>query len=211
MFDFAASEDWIFGYGSLMWNPGFSPIEKRPALLYGYHRRFCIYSHSYRGTPECPGLVLGLDRGGACRGVAFRLPRRGRHKVLQYLWEREMTNNIYTPRRVSVMLLDAGRPMRVEARAFVVNRDHERYTGELSVDRTARLILQGVGGRGRCFDYLANTVRHMEELGIAEGPLHELLRRVERMSAAPVGRRRMTGQAKSVARSRPAAGRQRSV
>jgi cation transport protein ChaC len=183
MLDLADGEDWIFGYGSLMWNPGFDAVETRPALLRGYHRRFCIYSHRYRGTPEHPGLVLGLDRGGACRGIAFRLPRRGRRQVLQYLWDREMTTYVYEPRVVGLDLVDGKRPRRIHAHAFVVNRDHRQYAGRLSVGRTARLILQGVGGRGRCFDYLANTVRHLEELGIAEGPLHQLLRRVEKLAA----------------------------
>jgi cation transport protein ChaC len=180
--ELADGEDWIFGYGSLMWDPGFTAAETRPALLRGYHRRFCIYSHRYRGTRDQPGLVLGLDRGGACRGIAFRLPRRGRRAVLEYLWEREMSNQVYEPRPVPLTLLDGKGPTQIKARAFVVNRDHRQYTGPLSLQLTARLILQGVGGRGRCRDYLANTVRHLEELGIAEGPLHELLRRVERLA-----------------------------
>ncbi|MBM3572043.1 MAG: gamma-glutamylcyclotransferase [Alphaproteobacteria bacterium] len=187
MLEFADGEDWIFGYGSLMWNPGFEPVDTRPALLRGYHRRFCIYSHGYRGTPERPGLVLGLDRGGSCRGMAFRLPRRGRRRVLAYLWEREMTTLVYTPRIVTIDFKGAKRPNRVQARAFVVNRDHRQYTGRLSAPETARLIVQGVGRRGACVEYLANTVKHLEELGIVEGPLHQLQRRVEKLCRARAG------------------------
>jgi len=86
---------WIFGYGSLMWDPGFHHAEARPALVHGYHRRFCVYSYSYRGTRARPGLVLGLDRGGACKGIAYRVPRRHAKATLAYLWKRELDGGVY--------------------------------------------------------------------------------------------------------------------
>ena len=118
---------WIFAYGSLMWDPGFPFEEARPALLRGYHRSFCLYSHRYRGTPDKPGLVLGLDAGGACRGIAYRVTARNAQRVLAYLWRREMPMRVYACREVKVQL--AGRS--VLARAFVVRRDHPQYAPDL--------------------------------------------------------------------------------
>lgn len=169
---------WIFGYGSLMWDPGFAYCEARPGLLRGYHRRFCVYSHRYRGTPERPGLVLGLDRGGACRGIAFRVPAVDVEAALHYLWEREMSARTYR-----LAALAVGTPGgAVRAHAFVVDRAHPSYAGRLSLDETARLILQGVGGRGPCRQYLENTVRQLEELGVIDGPLHRLEARVKELA-----------------------------
>jgi cation transport protein ChaC len=167
---------WVFGYGSLMWNPGFAYAERRVGLLRGYHRRFCIYSHQYRGTPEKPGLVLGLDRGGCCRGVVYRVHARSAEEAWQYLWEREMNRDTYHPRHVHVAT-DKGT---VEALAFVVRREHPQYAGKLPADRLAALVVQGVGGRGTCREYLANTVKHLDELGLTDGPLHDLLKLVEK-------------------------------
>jgi cation transport protein ChaC len=161
---------WIFGYGSLMWNPGFPHCEHEAALLHGWHRSFCVYSHNYRGTPEKPGLVLGLDRGGSCRGMAFRVSVPDIATAMAYLWEREMKGGVYELREVELRL---GRRA-VTARTFVVRRQHKNYAGRLSVDETARLILQGIGARGHCREYLCNTVRRLEELGLVDGPLHRL-------------------------------------
>jgi glutathione-specific gamma-glutamylcyclotransferase len=170
---------WIFGYGSLMWNPGFLHAEAQPALLRGYHRAFCVYSSRYRGTPERPGLVLGLDRGGACKGVAFRVPRTELASALQYLWEREMTNRTYHLQAVSVRI-----PMgMVPARAFVVDRRHKNYAGRLSIDETARLIIQGIGARGPCRQYLENTVAELCKLGQLDGPIHRLEMKVRELAA----------------------------
>ncbi len=166
---------WVFGYGSLMWDPGFPHIEVRVALLRGYHRRFCVYSHRYRGTPECPGLVLGLDRGGSCRGLVFRVPAAEGQDVLAYLHEREMITGVYLPTWLAVETQEGP----VSAAGFVVDRKHEQYTGRLTLEETARLILQGHGARGACTDYLANTVRHLEGLGLGAGPLKRLLSVVE--------------------------------
>ncbi|MDB5409696.1 MAG: gamma-glutamylcyclotransferase [Rhodospirillales bacterium] len=165
---------WIFAYGSLMWHPGFAHDAAEPALLRGWHRSFCLYSRRYRGTPENPGLVLGLDRGGACRGRAFRVPGEALAEAFAHLWPREMSGGAYDFRPVT-LCAEAGP---VSAWAFTVRRDHLGYAGRLGIDETARLIRQGVGGRGRCSDYLANTVRHLECLGLRDGPLHRLEERV---------------------------------
>jgi cation transport protein ChaC len=167
---------WVFGYGSLMWNPGFKYEERRVGMLRGYHRSFCIYSHQYRGTPEKPGLVLGLDRGGCCRGVVYRVHAHSADEAWKYLWEREMNRDTYHPRRVHI----ATEGGIVEALAFVVRREHPQYAGKLAMDQLATCVIQGAGGRGTCRDYLANTVKHLDELGLTDGPLHDLLRLVEK-------------------------------
>jgi cation transport protein ChaC len=171
---------WVFGYGSLMWNPGFAHCAAEPALLHGWHRSFCVYSHRYRGTPERPGLVLGLDRGGACRGVAFRVSAPDVATALGYLWEREMVGGVYDMRELR---LRTGKGD-IKAHAFTVRRSHSGYAGRLGVDETARLILQGLGGRGPCREYLENTVRQLECLGLVDGPLHKLEQRVKELAAA---------------------------
>ena len=165
------SDVWVFGYGSLMWNPGFEHVEARPALLHGWHRSFCIYSHRYRGTPERPGLVLGLDRGGSCRGTAYRIARLRALEVLDYLWDREMVNGVYTP-RILHPRTPGGHPA---CHVYTVDRAHYQYAGGLDEREMVRLIRQGVGMGGHNRDYLANTVRHLGELGISDGPLHRLL------------------------------------
>lgn len=166
---------WIFAYGSLMWRPGFPYAEAQPALLRGYHRSFCLYSHRYRGTPDKPGLVLGLDTGGACRGIAYRIAARNAGRVMAYLWRREMPMRVYACREVKIVV--GGRAVR--ACAFVVRRDHPQYAPDLSVARTVELVCQGHGMRGPCHAYLENTVRHLDQLGIPDRRLHAILKRVE--------------------------------
>jgi cation transport protein ChaC len=175
----AGAPAWIFAYGSLMWNPGFAHDAAEPALLRGWHRSFCIYSRRYRGTPERPGLVLGLDRGGACRGRAFRVAGARLEAALRYLWEREMAGGVYDFRRVPLEIAEG----RVAGWAFTARRDHRGYAGRLGVEETARLILQGIGGRGHCREYLENTVRHLECLGLLDGPLHALEEKVKALAA----------------------------
>jgi len=170
---------WLFAYGSLMWDPGFPFEEARPALLKGFHRAFCLYSMRYRGTPEKPGLVLGLDRGGACRGIAYRVAAANHDRVMQYLWDREMLNNSYTCREVAIHI--ATGPVR--GRAFVINRRHKHYAGKLSLERTVELIVQGHGQRGASRSYLENTVKHLDQLGIPDKRLHELLRAIKERAA----------------------------
>jgi len=175
---------WVFGYGSLMWDPGFHHPESHPAVVHGYHRRFCIYSHNYRGTRALPGLVLGLDRGGACKGIAYRVPRPQAKATLAYLWERELDGGAYRFRKLKVRLARKS----VTAFSCVVDRAHPHYAAELSIEETARLICQGVGKRGLCLDYLENTVRHIEALGLTDGHLHQLLEVVQKQAAERAAR-----------------------
>jgi len=165
---------WLFAYGSLMWNPEFEFAEVRPALLRGYHRRFCLYSRDYRGTPERPGLVLGLDRGGSCHGIAYRLPPDRLGTTFDRIWAREMTGRVYEMRRVAVRTADGI----ITAHACVVRRASSDYAGRLSVDRMAELLAIAAGGRGTGREYLANTVRHLEALGIRDRLLHRIEARV---------------------------------
>jgi cation transport protein ChaC len=161
---------WIFAYGSLMWNPEMRFEEALPARIHGYHRSFCLYSPEYRGTREKPGLVLGLDRGGSCRGIAYRLAAATLADEIDLLWTREMTGFVYhmTPLR---MATERGP---VAGYAFTVRRDSRDYAGRLSHDAAARIIATSRGDRGTGRDYLANTVRHLEELGISGGALHRI-------------------------------------
>ncbi len=162
---------WVFGYGSLMWDPGFHYVEMQPARLYGYHRSFCVRSTSYRGTPERPGLVFGLDAGGSCIGRAYRVSSGKVAEALGYLAHRELRIETYLARRQLVRL--PGRA--VEALCFVVNRRVDQYMGRLTVGRMATYVCQGVGERGACFDYLKSTVEHLRELGLHDHTLERLL------------------------------------
>ena len=232
---------WVFGYGSLMWNPGFPHVEVRPATLRGYHRAFCLYSEHYRGTPERRGLVLGLDRGGSCVGRAFRIAAGEADAAMDYLIKREMFGHdvdVYVLKWLKVALGDdtsvsqpverfgntsspsprgregrgllhrggnafpandppldlppAGRGERivggdrghasgspgVRAACFVVNRAHEHYAGKLAPERIAEIVGGASGKSGSNREYLANTIAHLDELGIADGPLHRVQRLV---------------------------------
>ena len=163
---------WIFGYGSLMWSPGFRCTEKSAGKVHGYHRSLCVYSHRYRGTAKRPGLVMGLCRGGSCWGMAFRIPAARASRVLANLWRREMRNRVYRPRFVRVRVRD-GREVR--ALAFVADVRHRQFVGDLSVERTARLVAQGRGERGRNIDYLSFTLAHMHELGVRDPHLDRIM------------------------------------
>lgn len=167
----------MFGYGSLMWHPGFEFVEARPALLRGYRRAFCVYSTEYRGTPRRPGLVLGLERGGACRGMAFRIPRRAAARARAYLREREKPKGLYRERALPV----ASGAWRRRAIAFVVDRRHPRYAANPGFARTVALIRGGVGETGRNRDYLAETVRRLAEFGCCDRYLARLHAAVEAM------------------------------
>ncbi len=167
---------WVFGYGSLMWDPGFPVAERAPALLYGYHRRFCIQSRRYRGTPERPGLVLGLDHGGSCRGIALRAAAADAAHVAAYLWDREMDSYAYRPRRLRARLLGGSAGDRtVTVCTFVVDRTNPQYCQDHDLAHMAERIRCCRGQRGSNADYLINTVQHLDELGINDGPLHRLL------------------------------------
>jgi cation transport protein ChaC len=174
--DRPAGDIWIFGYGSLMWRPNFEYLEMQPALLRGYHRSLCIYSTRYRGTWERPGLVLGLDRGGSCRGRAMRVADALADEVIAYLHERELVNYVYLPKWLPVEI-PAGP---VTAYAFIADRSNEKYIPQLSDEDAVKLILQGCGTGGQCLEYLQTTIRHLDELGIAEGRLHRITQLAER-------------------------------
>jgi cation transport protein ChaC len=164
---------YVFGYGSLIWRPGFVHDQAHPALLRGFHRRFCLWSRLYRGTPEAPGLVLGLDRGGACRGLAFRVPAARAAEVLDYLEERENPagETVYHRRLLPVRLLDSGRG--VAAITYVANRAHQAYCRP-PAEEAARAIARGVGTTGPNRDYLLNTVAHLQALGVRDSALDRI-------------------------------------
>jgi cation transport protein ChaC len=167
------SDLWVFGYGSLIWNPGFAAAERRCGRLFGWHRAFCVYSHRHRGTPQQPGAVLGLDRGGSCRGVLYRVRRGDVEPVLAYLWQREMVTGVYQPRLVPVR--SGSETLR--AVAFLADAGHRQYCGHLGLDAIAGLIRQGVGASGDCLTYLAETVAHLRDLGMVDRALEALLAR----------------------------------
>jgi len=164
---------WVFGYGSLMWRPGFEFIEQVPARLIGEHRALCVYSFDHRGTPEKPGLVLGLDRGGACRGVAFRIAAKLRRQTVDYLRSREQTTHVYREVMRSVWLHNEPR-QRVSALTYVVDRGHIQYAGRLPLAEQLRVVQQGHGRSGNNRDYVLSTVRAIEAQGFQDRDLHEL-------------------------------------
>lgn len=159
----AAADLWVFAYGSLMWRPGFEHAEARPARLIGCHRALCIYSSRYRGTPERPGLVLGLDRGGSCRGVAFRVSADSVGPVRDYLREREMVNRVYIETMRPVVFDDGAR---AHALAYVADRGHSQYAGRLDREARLGLVRRGAGIAGLNRDYVLNTVEHLRALGV---------------------------------------------
>jgi cation transport protein ChaC len=168
---------WLFAYGSIMWNPGFAYAESAPALLRGWHRAFCIYSHRYRGTPEKPGLVLGLDRGGSCRGVAFRLPDEQVAPILDQCDARELVTGVYNRRQATAETSTGA----VTCWTYVTDRKHKQYAGKLDEAEKARLIIQGVNAQGATnVEYLENTMRHLADLGIEDPYLRRLWNRVEK-------------------------------
>ncbi|KAF0137184.1 MAG: cation transport protein ChaC [Rhodospirillaceae bacterium] len=175
---------WVFGYGSLMWQPGFSFIERRRALLRGYHRAPCVLSTHYRGTAEIPGLVVGLDRGGACCGIAFAAAATVAAAVIDYLQEREIGlargGGAYIPRYLTVFL-DDGR--RVSALSYVANRTHPQYIGCLSLEQIATLIRQGVGHGGTSRDYFASLLHHLSAFDIQDHLLQRLVGMVDTPAA----------------------------
>lgn len=166
---------WVFGYGSLIWRPGFAHVETRRARLYGYRRSLCVYSFVHRGTRERPGLVLGLDRGGSCIGLAYRVPGNLRDEVLSYLRERELVTSVYLERMLDVRLDGGGA---VEAVTYIVDREHEQYAGGLDADQAAKVVRGAVGRSGNNEDYVLSTLEHLKALGIRDHWLEEVGRQV---------------------------------
>ena len=175
--DFSArlprGELWVFGYGSLIWSPCFAYREKSLARVHGYHRALCILSTRYRGTHRKPGLVMGLCRGGSCWGMAFRVPASQVGRTLRRLWNREMPRRVYQPRLVQATL--DGSRRRVRALAFLADPSHPSYVRELDLHGRARLVAQGIGQRGRCVDYIQNTLEHIYQFGVRDPHLERIL------------------------------------
>lgn len=170
---------WVFGYGSLIWNPDFPVAERRLARLSGYHRSFCMSSVHHRGTHDDPGLVLALDPSstGHCDGIAFRVSPGQEDATVEALRARELISSAYLERQVSVSI-DAGS---VTALTYVVDTAHDQYRGSLSLEAQAEIIAHAVGGRGPNDEYLENTARHLHELGIADDDLDWLVARVRQI------------------------------
>ncbi len=164
---------WVFGYGSLMWRPGFAYVERVPARLVGMHRALCVYSFVHRGTPERPGLVLGLDRGGMCRGIAYRVAAAARATTIGYLRGREQVTTVYLETMRQVELEDRGR-RRVRALCYIVDRSHVQYAGRLSLAESVHHVRQGHGQSGPNRDYVLETVNALEALGYRESDLHRI-------------------------------------
>ncbi|NJM71406.1 MAG: gamma-glutamylcyclotransferase [Scytonema sp. RU_4_4] len=164
------SDVWLFAYGSLIWNPIFKFAEQRIGTIYGWHRRFCLWVPQGRGTPDNPGLVLGLDRGGSCRGVAYRIAATDVQSELQLLWRREMVVGCYIPRWVKVF----DDTQRLQAIAFVINHQHRAYSGKISFETTVNSIATACGELGSCADYLMHTVNSLMSVGIKDKQLLRL-------------------------------------
>ena len=171
---------WLFGYGSLIWNPMVEHTERRPAKLLGYHRGFYLYSRINRGTYDKPGLVLGLDRGGSCSGVAFRIPAASIETELHMLWRREMMTGAYLPRWISVQLhkeecaSDHASSTKVKALAFVMNRQHAGYCGRLPDLTVVSHLRDACGLYGSARDYLSYTLEGLRKEGFDDAYLSRL-------------------------------------
>ncbi|MGC1300839.1 MAG: gamma-glutamylcyclotransferase [Caulobacteraceae bacterium] len=171
---------WVFGYGSLMWRPGFDYVERQAALLRDHRRAFCIYSVHHRGTPQRPGLVLGLAPGGCTRGIAYRIADADWAGVYAYLLEREQPTETYIEASAPVVLARGGR---VTATVFLSDMTHPQWAGALSPERQAELIAGASGLSGRNVDYLRDLVTHLHEAGAEDADMDTLLARVEALEA----------------------------
>jgi cation transport protein ChaC len=177
----SGGDRWVFGYGSLMWRPGFAFTERSAAVAHGRRRAFCIYSVHHRGTPARPGLVLGLAPGGAVRGAAYRVAAKDWPNVYAYLREREQPTETYFEAWAPVRL---ARGMSVEALVFLSDRAHPQWAGDLDLEAQARLIAGASGLSGRNVDYLRDLVVHLHQEGVADRTMEALLARVEALEAA---------------------------
>jgi len=176
---------WVFAYGSLMWRPGFPFEERIEARLIGAHRALCVYSFVHRGTPERPGLVLGLDRGGTCRGIAYRVAASARASTIAYLRVREQVTAVYRESMRSISLKNDPAHS-VRALCYLVDRAHPQYAGRLSLEQQVHHVRQGHGISGANRDYVVGTVAALEELGYRESELHLIAARLSGShSAAP--------------------------
>ena len=163
---------WIFGYGSLIWNPAIHFERKDIMTIYGFHRKFCLKTYLGRGNKEAPGLVLALDHGGSCRGIAFKIPAKIAAHELEIIWRREMLSGSYIPKWLNGKI----KGISVKALGFVINKQEDRYIGDLTDVETATLISNASGFLGTCAEYLINTSEHLEDLGIPDNKLSKLVK-----------------------------------
>lgn len=168
---------WVFGYGSLLWNPAFHFTEWQPAQLHGFRRRFCLQASIGRGSPEKPGLMLALDHGGSCNGRAFHIAPDKVESETDILWMREMVSGAYNARLIKIRLPHET----VTGLTFVINRAHPRYIAEMEIEDTARLVSSGEGHLGTCRDYLNNTIAHLDEMKVKDRYLHELQQKIREL------------------------------
>lgn len=178
---------WVFGYGSLMWRPGFDYVMAQPARLHGFHRALCVYSWVHRGTPQAPGLVFGLDTGGSCTGLGFGVAPEKWPQTLHYLREREQVTGVYLEHRAQIRLrppledcpvttgdLAADDGTLVKATTFRVDHGHPQYAGKLSIEDQLALARSASGQSGMCRDYIISTAAHLATLGISDPGIHAL-------------------------------------
>jgi glutathione-specific gamma-glutamylcyclotransferase len=177
---FGSDDDfWVFAYGSLMWRPGFEFIESALAFVQGYHRSLCVFSHVHRGTPEQPGLVLGLDRGGCCQGIAFRVAGARRAPTLDYLRERELVTSVYKEKTLTVEFAEGASATAV---AYVADRTHPQYAGRLPLEEVTRLVSTARGASGDNPAYVRNTYEHLLRMGLHDEELAAVTRRLDACS-----------------------------
>lgn len=167
---------WVFGYGSLIWHPGFDFLEEQKAQLYGWRRALCIHSWVHRGTQETPGLVLGLDRGGSCSGLARKVSADKRDPVIAYLRERELVTNVYLEKWVPIRLENGER---VEALTYVVDRNHKQYAETMALEKLVSIVSSAEGKSGKNRDYVANTVASLQALGIHDHILERIASKLD--------------------------------
>ena len=165
---------WVYGYGSLIWRPEFEYAERLQALLHGYHRSLCLWSRVNRGTPEKPGLVFGLDAGGSCRGVAYRIPRDNADETMRALWRREMPSGAYIPRWLNCRT-DEGP---ITALAFTMNRNTDAYVRDLPQEHLLHIVRNAHGSYGPCIEYVLETADALVKYGIDDKRLLSLVRRL---------------------------------
>ena len=169
---------WVFAIGSLIWNPAFQFVEKRVGRVYGYHRSFCVRSHVVRGTARKPGLIVGLDCGGSCWGIVYRIDAKNIESETSVIWDREMATKSYIPRWLKVRT-ETGTIMAI---GFVADRAYEHFANQHSLDETARIVATASGNLGSCLDYLRSILENLNKCGITDEPLQRLLALAEQMS-----------------------------
>jgi len=184
-----SSEDlWVFAYGSLMWRPGFEFLERHQARVVGAHRALCVYSYVHRGTPSKPGLVLGLDRGGNCRGIAYRVAAAKRTQTIDYLRAREQVTLVYREAWRMVRLGDDPQQS-VNALCYIVDRGHRQYAGRLTLAQQLHFVRQGHGRSGACRDYVLAAVKELEVHGYRDDSLRLLAGRIRGIHESAIEKR----------------------